>query len=306
MRTATLAAAAALCAMTATAAPAQEMARGAYVYLPSHLEIVVDGDGAGTLRLIRGQEGRVEVAARAREGFPAFGLSPTDERLVLTAVGATSADFVVIVPPAVRVTARLPDRAEAAVFGARRPLATLSWGADAAPAAAGSGLPAQPRGAATGAGAAVTGAGAAVTGAAGPLIGRPLRGEPAHVVFRQGAAPAEVVFPDPAAVRTVTVRVEGTEFLVRSGRPLSIRPGDPRHLELRTAAPPMDFVVVVPPATPAFRLRIGADEALALRGGAATAQCAPLLEQQLSDGRRWFTFSPSAGRLACGQAVRSD
>jgi hypothetical protein len=295
MHTRTLTVTALICALAATDLAGQEMARGSYVYLPTQLEIIVEGDGPGTLRLIRGQEGMVEVAARAREGFPAFGLSPTAERLVLTAVGATASDFVVVVPPDVRVTARLPDRAEAAVFGARRPLATLNWGGDAMPGAAQrpAQQPAPP--------AAAAGGGAPAGGA--PLIGTPLRGEPAHLAYRQAAAPTEVVFPDPAAIRTVTVRVEGTEFQVRSGRPLTIRPGDTRHLELRTAAPPMDFVVVVPAATPAFRLRIGADEALALRAGTPTARCAPLLQQELSGGRRWFTFTPAGGRLACDRPL---
>jgi hypothetical protein len=298
MHTRTLTVTAVVCALAATDLAGQEMARGSYVYLPTQLEIIVEGDGPGTLRLIRGQEGWVEVAARARDGFPAFGLSSTDERLVLTAVGATASDFVVVVPPDVRVTARLPDRAEAAVFGARRPLATLSWGDDAVP-----GVARQPAQQPPAPAAAVTGRNPV---AGTPLIGAPLRGEPAHLAYRQGAAPTEVVFPDPAAIRTVTVRVEGTEFQVRSGRPLTIRPGNPRHVELRTAAPPMDFIVVVPATTPAFRLRIGGDEALELRGGAPTARCAPLVRQELPGGRHWFTFTPAAGRLACERSPLGD
>ncbi len=121
-------------ALATLAAPAvaqqrdDETIRQAFTFLGDRLTVWVEADAPGTLRMIRGQGGRLEVAGRARDGFAGFGLSDrVGDELHLTAVSAESVEFLVIVPASVRVTVRLPDRPVAEVFGAFDRMAALRW-----------------------------------------------------------------------------------------------------------------------------------------------------------------------------------
>lgn len=106
-----------------------ETTRRVFTFVDDGLTVQVDVDTPGTLRMIRGQGGRLEVVARARDGFTAFGLSErSGDQLNLTAVGAQEVEFIVVVPDGARVMVRLPDRHLAEVFGTRDRSATWTWG----------------------------------------------------------------------------------------------------------------------------------------------------------------------------------
>lgn len=111
-------------------AAAQEsgVARQRFAFLENRLTIQVLVQTPGSLRVLRGELGQIDVAARAPDGFPGFGLAGSDgTELLLTAVGAERAEYVVVVPKQVRVVIRLPDRPVAEVFGTTDKLATYSW-----------------------------------------------------------------------------------------------------------------------------------------------------------------------------------
>jgi hypothetical protein len=100
-------------------------------------------------------------------------------------------------------------------------------------------------------------------------------------------------------VARITVRIEGFRFKVIASRPLSVEMGDPRRLVIQPADPPMELVLAVPPVTPAFTLKLGAATALVIDGASVATLCTPVTDQQLSDGRRWFTFNPLGESLDC-------
>lgn len=102
--------------------------RQVFTFVDDRLTVKVDVDTPGTLRMIRGQGGRLEVTARARDGFTAADLSEqAGDELLLTAVGSEDVEFIVVVPDGTRVLVRLPDRTVAEVFGTRARSATYSW-----------------------------------------------------------------------------------------------------------------------------------------------------------------------------------
>ncbi len=77
----------------------------AFVFLDSDLRITIAGEAAGTIQLVRGEAGRIDLTARGVGSMPAAGLvggSPSE--LTLTSAGATRADYVLVVPGDVRVT----------------------------------------------------------------------------------------------------------------------------------------------------------------------------------------------------------
>lgn len=120
------------CALCAAPAAAQDddvgTARRAYPFLGDRLTVHIEADSPGVIRLIRGEDGRLEVAARAEDGFPGFGLADRGgDALVLTAIGADRAEYLVVVPANVRVTVRLPDRHVAEVFAGMDRSATYEW-----------------------------------------------------------------------------------------------------------------------------------------------------------------------------------
>lgn len=105
-----------------------ETVRQTYTFLADRLTVRVDAGVPGTLRLIRGQPGRLEVTARVLRGLPGFGLSDQGGHVLqVTTVGGEHADYILVVPEAVRVLVRLPDRPVAEVVGARQDAATFRW-----------------------------------------------------------------------------------------------------------------------------------------------------------------------------------
>lgn len=97
-------------------------------FLGTELTIDVLTDAPGSLRLIHGQPGQVEVTARAPGGVAGFGLAGEDRtRLELTAAGAGQVYYIVVVPSDARVHIRLPGRPVPELFGTLQRTATYRW-----------------------------------------------------------------------------------------------------------------------------------------------------------------------------------
>jgi len=107
----------------------QEVARQRFTFLANQLLIRVAADVPGTLRILRGEGGILEVGARAvPTGMPGFGLSGTErDELNLTALGADQVEYLVVVPRGIRVRIRLPDRNLAEVMPSTHDVATYRW-----------------------------------------------------------------------------------------------------------------------------------------------------------------------------------
>jgi hypothetical protein len=83
--------------------------RTAHVFLSRRLEVEIRADAPGVLRIAPGPAGQIVVTGRALGGLTPAGLTGrSDDRLVLTALGADSVEFIVLVPRAVRTIVRLP------------------------------------------------------------------------------------------------------------------------------------------------------------------------------------------------------
>lgn len=121
---------AALPATAAAQTQDTETIRRTYTFLGDRLSVRVDGAVPGTLRVIRGESGRIEVAGRVRHGLAGFGLSSRNGHVLhLTAVGGEHADYILVVPDAVRVEIRLPGKSVAEVVGAFQDAASFRWDA---------------------------------------------------------------------------------------------------------------------------------------------------------------------------------
>ncbi|HEX7119567.1 MAG TPA: hypothetical protein VF212_12305 [Longimicrobiales bacterium] len=122
----------ALALLLPAAASAQDrdadVVRRVYAFLGDRLTVRIETELPGTIRLIRGEKGRLEVAGRAPDGIPGFGLAErSGGELQLTAIGADRVEYLVVVPEEVHVKVRLPDRPVAEVFGAYDRTATFRW-----------------------------------------------------------------------------------------------------------------------------------------------------------------------------------
>lgn len=313
----TVLALAALLVVGTVPATAQEwdVARRQYTFIDNRLDIDVVVESAGTLRLIRGMPGSVEVAGRARNGFTGFALGDHNvPELRLSAVGADRVEYLVVVPENVRVRVKIPGRSVAEVFGSTRNAASYEWLA----------LPADDVGDRDLRRRAPTSAPAAPTPAPGapapatptdpqnqPLASRfgpppAPSATPGMFTTYAGDAPPDVVtFPRAEVIGTLTVRVEGDHFRIAASRPLGLQRGDPRLVEIRPVGEPMDLVIVVPTWTTDFVVEVAGSPAFAVTEGRPMALCTPVTQQLLEGGRLWYTFSPVDGQLDCsGAAVR--
>lgn len=258
----------------AAAAEAQNsgITRRAYTFLDDRLVINVVGRAPGELQVMRGEPGRVEVAARSNDGFPGFGLGGRLTReLRLTSVGADMVRFLVVVPEHVRVTVQLPDGASASL-ASRSPAAAWHWGdlpaADELPAAELPILPTMPNG--------------------------------MFLVHATARPPASVDVPDLRGVRALSVRLEGNDFRIAASRPLSVQPGIAAHLQLRLGEEPIDVILYIPRGTGSFQLRSGGTLIADVMSGRVRARCGNVVVQQPSSVQDWLTFHPRAGVLECG------
>lgn len=124
-----VAAALMLPALAAAQDRGDDTVRRVFTFLGNRLSIHIDAEVPGTLRLIRGEVGRIEVTGSVPRGVPGFGLSGRGrDELRMTVVGGERADYIVVVPEAVRVEVRLPDRPVAEVLGAHQDAAAFRWG----------------------------------------------------------------------------------------------------------------------------------------------------------------------------------
>lgn len=268
--------------LAAGAASAQQdgVMREAYTFLSNDLTIEVRADAPGELRVVRGQAGRLEVAARAGRGIAGAGLAGTErDRLELTGVGVDRVAYLVVVPEDARVRVRLPDRVAAETLGTMQQTASYRWN--------------------------IAGPGRPSPGGAG---GAGLGGTPApdrmHIAYAGGATPRLVTLPSLDGVRTLTVRWQGDRFRIETERPMNIQPGRSDAVEIRAAGEPQDIVLVVPRRAGPFELRLDGSTALVIDDRRAAALCEPLIEQRLDGERRWFTFTPDAATLQCEPAPR--
>lgn len=266
----------ALLALAAGAAPAaaQEwlVNRERFRYVGNRLTIDVATESAGRLQIIRGEPGIVRVAGRVPVGFAGSGLS-RDDRLTLTAAGAGSVDFMVVVPERVWITIRLPDRRETQSLGSHTRLGTFEWGRALAAQVPTADIPQPP-------------------GDLGPGL---------YTTYSADIAPATVSLPDLRAVRTLSVRTGAVRFRIGTSRPLGFEPGDPRALEIRPTGEPVELVIEIPAGTVRFTLSAPDGNAVIIQNGTLTAGCSPVTRQWLSGGREWVTFNPVDGHLDCAR-----
>jgi hypothetical protein len=258
----------ALVAAWPVAAQAQEydVSRRSYTFLDERLVVLVETEVPGTLRVVRGGRGQVEVAGRARDGFVGFGLGgDLTQQLRLTSVGGENVEYLVVVPEYVRLTVQLPDRTGSDV-SPRQPSAVFRWGA------------------------------ATPAGAEGLL--------PTHggmfVAHSSSWAPSLVDIPELDAVRSISVRFEPGEFRIASSRPLSLgSAARSTSFELRVAGEPTGLVIHVPPGAAPFAVRAAGRTILSTTAGRPGSSCANVAVQQPTREQLWFNFYPQRGRLEC-------
>lgn len=273
-----------------------DVTRRRFTFIDTRLTIEVAVESSGTLRLIRGMAGHLEVAGRARNGFTGFALGDRNvPELRLSALGADRVEYLVVVPENVRVRVKLPDRLLAETFGTTQDGATYEWEAMVMEEEPSRELPVR-----------------VPSPASDPLPARfnetvplPSPTPGMFATYNDDAAPQVVAFTSAELLGRLTVRLEGDRFRIASSRPMSLDRGDPRLLEIRPAGEPMDFVIVVPSWTVDFLVEIGGEPAFGIVEGRPLVMCTPVIEQLLDDGRLWYTFTPIEGRLDCaGAAMR--
>lgn len=241
--------------------------RRVFTFLDNEVTIEVAAETGGTLHVVRGEPGRLDVSGRVEGGFSSFALGGRGNRLRLTAVGGESASFIVVVPEEAYLRVQLPNRRNP--VGNTRPGGTFHWDAPGSLAAhtAPRAAPA-PDGFATG-----------------------------HIAAE---APRVVNVPNLNSARTITVRVQSGPFEVGGTQWMSVQHGSTTSLEIRTGSDAQDLDIVVPVGTRDFTLRLGGRTALVVRAPEITAYCEPMIEQVLAGGAvRRYTFTPEMGRLRC-------
>jgi hypothetical protein len=256
---------------SAASATAQEydVARRQFAFFDNSLTVEIVADAPGQLQLVRGEAGRIEVAARVPGGIPAFAMGGRDnDKLRLTAVGGESADFVVIIPEDATVRVQLPDRHGHQLKSLHRS-GKYTWGQPDASTVRANAAPVSPA-------------------PAGPTV-----------AYSNAIAPKTVSIPKLNSTRTVSVRFEGSSFNVAGTRYMSVQHGDPTNVEVRTGDEAQDIIVTVPVGTSAFTLRLGGKLAMQVVGAEIRVYCDPVTEQDLGQGRRWYTFMPDMGRMTC-------
>lgn len=267
---------------TPVAAQEREVARRTFTFINNDLTIEVLGRSPGALHLVRGEPGQIEVAARAKDGIAGFGLAgDARDRLKLTSVGAERVTFLVVVPSDLRVRVELPEQPVAEIFGSLDQAASYSWLGAAEQTAPGP-APAPPP---------PPGDGSA---SAASFVDEGL-----YVSYARIRAPETVAIPDAAALRSIAVRWEGREFRVAGNSEVGVLERGTRALELEADGRATELVLSVPAATRDFVLRVGDAPALVLEEGRAAVLCSPVIDQTLDGSRRWFTFTPENGKLAC-------
>jgi hypothetical protein len=208
------------------------------------------------------------VAAHAAEGLAGFGLNNDDRVLQLTALGAEAAQYIVVVPDNIRVRISLPDRRGWRPADGRG-AANFSWDVTTAPVPVDYAPPV-------------------------PTIeGR------FFLLQSTPDAPARVRLRNPTHIRSVELRLEGTDFRIASSRPLNATSGSADLVDVDPGRHDIDLLIQVPPFTRQFDLRLGATTIVAVRNGEPVTVCGPAVRQKTSEGAWRVTYRPS-GAAACG------
>jgi hypothetical protein len=280
MKTILYVAALATAVLAAPAASQQvDVNRQVFTFVQNRLDLVVLAEAPGVLQVVRGEQGRIEVAARSRDGLAGSGLGGTfTPQLRLMGAGTAGVEYLVMVPEHVSVRVQLPHGGSASLSPSTA-AATYRWGEPAAATAA-------------------TGAPVPV-GAARPTA--PIESGPGGLFVAHVStwAPAIVDVPDLTAVRSLSVRFEGAEFRIAASRPLQVQPGSAERLELRAAGDPLDLVIYVPRQGHAFSLRSGPLPLLESEAGRPRPLCGNVVVQSPTEQQIWLTFHPRAGQLDC-------
>lgn len=278
-------AALALAALLPSAASAQrDVTRRAYTFLEDRLVVAVHAQAPGELHVVRGQRGRVEVAARSRDGFAGFGLGGDYTRqLSLTAVGSDEVQYLVVVPEHVAVSVQLPNGGTAHVPG-RDGVSTYRWGEADRGYSAPTHYDRDPHGMA----------------ADDPMPMTPTTASGLYIVHAgRGRAPSLLDVPSLASVRSLSVRIEGSDFRIASSRPLALRPGDEDHMLVRVDGEPLDLVIYLPRGTSGFQLRSGSRRVADVTAGRPRSYCGSTVVQQPTPSQNWLTVFPSSGSMQC-------
>lgn len=276
MRTSAVVVAAVLLSATTASAQEYEITRRSIPFFDNKLTIEVVADMPGELQVVRGEQGMIEVAARVDGGIPSFALGGREsDKLRLTALGGDEANFVVVVPEDAMVRVLLPGEVGHQV-GTTQKQGRYNWGAEGKK-RSDAGMPGS-----------TTSAIVPVVASTQPML-----------AYSNPMVPRQVSVPRLNAVRTVSVRFEGTTFHVSGTQAMSVTDGDPEHIEIRTGNDVQDLVVTLPLGTSDFGLTLGGKAAMRVVGGEIRIYCEPLTQQELGAGRRWYTFTPEMGRLTC-------
>lgn len=268
--------------LPAAADAQRDVTRRSYTFLEDRLVIEVLAEAPGELQVVRGQRGRVEVAARSSDGFAGFGLGGDYTRhLRLTAVGSDAVQYLVVVPEHVAVSVVLPRGGTAHVPN-RDGLASYRWGEDAGRAD----------------GIRSGDAGDAPITAVEPIV--PTTSAGLYVVHSgRGRVPSLVDVPELASVRSMSVRVEGDDFRVAATRPLALTPGDAGHMVIRVDGEPLDLVLFVPRGSSGFELRSGSRRIADVAFGRPRSYCGNTVVQQPTPHQDWLTVFPTDGSVSC-------
>lgn len=247
------------------------VSRRAFTFFDTRLDIEVAATSAGQLQILRGESGRIDVAAHAAEGLASFALatemSPT---LSLTAAGAKQSEYIVSVPERVTVRVKLPGRSgwsSAEPFGVSR----FRWDSVPEPTPIDYSTP------------------------------RPTVEDRYFVVGSSAAAPGRVRMFGKAHLRVVEVRMEGIEFQLWSSRPLTNQPGAKELVDVDAGREDVDLVIQVPSFSRQFELRLENEVMLTIEGGKLIERCGPGVKQKAANGSVRLKYRPSAG-LVCGAA----
>lgn len=106
----------------------QDVMRDAFGFHGSALDVLIESEAPGRVRIMRGQRSRIEVAGRAANGLTSAALGGHGvRRLTLSALGGDQVDFIVVVPEDVRVRLYRPGADGSDLFGALSQTATFAW-----------------------------------------------------------------------------------------------------------------------------------------------------------------------------------
>ena len=263
-----LAGVALLASSASLSAQERGVARREFPFFDHHLTIEVDAEIPGKLQVVRGEIGRIEAAGRVPGGIATFALGGREgDRLRVSALGGEEASFVVVVPEDASVRVRLPNR-DAHHVNTLSSGGTYSWQGKQSSMrpAASIAMPAPPS---------------------------------STVAYSNIVAPRILNVAKLTSLRMVNIRFEGPTFQVAGTQWMSVKSGTPNHVEVQPGDDVQDITVSVPLGTRSFELRLAGRMALQMNGGEIRVYCEPVTEQSFGEGRRWFTFTPSAGRLAC-------